>query len=56
MTEEAIIAQYVVRMKAAGWGSDEELTWIGKRTAALLGWSLPESFKPLTGSANPGTT
>lgn len=47
MTEEAILAQYVVRMKAAGWGSNEELTWIGRRTAELLNWALPESFQPL---------
>ena len=56
MTEEAILAQYVVRMKAAGWGSDEEVTWIGRRAAVLLDWQLPELFQPLAEDADSSAT
>jgi hypothetical protein len=45
MTELAILEQYVPRLIATGWTSDEETKWIFRRVGALLGWAVPESCK-----------
>lgn len=42
MTEEAILAQYLLRLNQTGWGSPAEMAWIIKRMAIILGWNAPE--------------
>ena len=38
MTEEEILAQYVPRLKAQGWGAPEEMEWVANRAGVILGW------------------
>jgi hypothetical protein len=43
MSEEAILDQYCVRALKTGWGSDEEIKWVIRRAATVLGWPVPAS-------------
>lgn len=43
MTELEILEQYLVRLIDAGWGSDDEMRWVIRRTAELAAWPVPES-------------
>lgn len=41
MSEESILAQYLPRITAMGWASEDECRWIVRRMAAILGWPIP---------------
>ena len=43
MSEVEILDQYLVRLMKTGWGSDDEMRWVIRRTAELLGWPVPEA-------------
>lgn len=43
MSEEEILDQYCVRVLKTGWGSDDEMKWVIRRAAAILGWPVPAS-------------
>ena len=43
MSETAILDQYLLRLLKTGWGSDDEMRWVIRRTAELLGWPVPEA-------------
>lgn len=43
MSEEEILTQYLERILETGWGSDAEMKWAIRRTAEILGWSVPEA-------------
>lgn len=43
MSEEEILDQYCVRAMKTGWGSDDEMRWVIRRAATILGWSVPAS-------------
>jgi hypothetical protein len=43
MSEEEILDQYCVRVLKTGWGSDDEMKWVIRRAAAILGWPIPAS-------------
>ena len=43
MSETEILDQYLLRLMKTGWGSDNEMRWVIRRTAALLGWPVPEA-------------
>lgn len=43
MSEEEILDQYCVRALKTGWGSDDEMKWVIRRAAAILGWPAPAS-------------
>lgn len=45
MSEVAILDQYLVRLMQTKWGSDDEMRWVIRRTAALLEWPVPEAAK-----------
>lgn len=45
MSEADILDQYLPRLNATGWTSEEESVWILRRVAALLNWPLPESLQ-----------
>lgn len=42
MTELQILEQYLRRLLKARWGSDNEMRWVIRRTAALLEWPAPD--------------
>lgn len=46
MSEVEILAQYLPRLYATGWGSDEEMKWIIRRMAELLHWPSPQAAVP----------
>jgi hypothetical protein len=54
MLEVEILEQYCVRAMKTGWGSDDEMRWVIRRAAALLGWPVPPSacfeVQPLDGN------
>jgi len=41
MSEIEILEQYYERILKTGWGSDEEMRWLIRRTAEVLGWPAP---------------
>lgn len=43
MSEVEILDQYFVRLLKTGWTTDAESRWVFRRTAALLGWPVPDS-------------
>jgi hypothetical protein len=43
MSEEAILDQYCARALRMGLGSDDEMKWAIRRTAAILDWPIPAS-------------
>lgn len=43
MSEQEILDQYCVRAMKTGWGSDDEMRWVIRRTAEILGWPVPAS-------------
>ena len=43
MSEQAILDQYCLRSMTMGWGSDDEMKWVIRRAAAILGWPVPAS-------------
>lgn len=43
MSEVEILEQYLVRLMKTGWGSDDEMRWVVRRTADLAAWPVPES-------------
>lgn len=43
MSEEEILDQYCVRALKNGWGSDDEMKWVIRRAATILGWPVPAS-------------
>lgn len=43
MSEEAILDQYCLRVMKTRWGSDDEMKWVIRRAAAILGWPVPAS-------------
>lgn len=45
LSETEILDQYVPRLLKTGWGSDQEMRWVIRRAAELLGWQVPESAK-----------
>lgn len=42
MSEKEILAQYLERLLKTGWGTDSEMKWTIRRTAEILGWTVPE--------------
>lgn len=36
-----ILDQYCLRLLKTGWGSDDEMRWVIRRTAELLRWPVP---------------
>jgi len=42
--EEDILAQYLPRLKAKGWTSDEESVWVLQRSAVILNWPVPDAL------------
>lgn len=46
MSEQEILDQYCVRAMRTGWGSDDEMRWVIRRCAAILGWPVPASAAP----------
>jgi len=38
-----ILGQYLTRLLKTGWGTDDEMKWVVRRTASLLGWPSPPS-------------
>ena len=56
MTELEILDQYLPRLIATRWTTEEEAQWIIRRTAAILGWPVPAAAqKPVTFDAPPKT-
>lgn len=43
MSEAEILDQYCLRTFKMGWGSDDEMRWVIRRTATILGWPVPAS-------------
>jgi hypothetical protein len=43
MSETAILDQYLLRLLKTNWGSDEEMRWVIRRAAGILGWPVPET-------------
>jgi hypothetical protein len=43
MSEVDILDQYCLRAMKMGWGSDDEMMWVFRRTSSLLGWPVPPS-------------
>jgi hypothetical protein len=43
MSDVDILDQYCGRLLKTAWGSDAEMRWVIRRTAALLDWPAPES-------------
>ncbi|WP_150119181.1 hypothetical protein [Massilia sp. NR 4-1] len=43
--EEDILDQYLPRLRNTGWVSDDESTWVLRRSAAILNWPLPPSLQ-----------
>ncbi|WP_306391583.1 hypothetical protein [Telluria beijingensis] len=41
MSEVEILDQYLPRLIATNWVSEEEAKWIVRRTAIILGWPVP---------------
>lgn len=41
MSEIEILEQYLQRSLKMGWGSPEEMQWVFRRTASILGWPVP---------------
>lgn len=41
LSETQILTQYCERLLKTGWGSSEEMRWVIRRTAELLGWTVP---------------
>lgn len=46
LSEIEILEQYCTRLLKTGWGSDEELRWVIRRTAAMLEWPVPANAQP----------
>lgn len=42
MSEKEILAQYLKRLLKTGWGTASEMKWTIRRTAEILGWTVPE--------------
>jgi hypothetical protein len=49
MAEVDILAQYLPRLIAMNWTSQEEARWVIARTAELLGWPSPLVPEPVPG-------
>lgn len=45
MSETEILDQYLERLLKTGWGSDNEMRWVIRRVAELLGWPVPETAR-----------
>lgn len=43
MTEQDILEQYLLRSMKMNWGSTDEMRWVFRRVASLLGWPAPPS-------------
>jgi len=43
MAEQEILEQYLARSMKMNWGSADEMRWVFRRTAAVLGWPAPPS-------------
>jgi len=41
MTEEKILAGMLKTLLTKNWGSEDEMRWVIRRTAVLLGWPVP---------------
>lgn len=41
MTEVEILEQYYFRSLKMNWGSPDEMKWVFRRTASLIGWPVP---------------
>ena len=52
MSEEAILDQYCLRAMQTGWGSDDEMKWVIRRAAAILGWPVPASAAEAKGASS----
>ncbi|MGI4846016.1 MAG: hypothetical protein ACRYF7_22205 [Janthinobacterium lividum] len=50
MSELEILDQYLPRLIATKWTSEEEARWIIRRAAVMLGWPVPLAAKESTGS------
>lgn len=46
LSQVEILEQYCTRVLQTDWGSDDELRWVIRRTAELLGWPIPKSASP----------
>lgn len=42
-SELEILDQYCLRAMKTNWGSDDEMRWVIRRAAAILGWPIPAS-------------
>ena len=53
MSQIEILDQYLPRLIATRWTSEEEARWVIRRTAAVLGWPVPLAAQehPTSGSA-----
>ena len=52
LSRTEILEQYLTRLLGKGWGSTEEMKWVIRRTATLLGWSAPASANAGANSAS----
>ncbi|CAN7544615.1 hypothetical protein [Duganella sp. LjRoot269] len=43
LTEQQILERLLAQLLGTGWGSSSEMRWVIRRTAAVLGWKIPES-------------
>lgn len=43
LSQAEILEQYCERLLKTGWASDDEMRWVIRRTAQLLGWPAPAS-------------
>lgn len=53
LTEAQILERLLAQLLATDWGTDAEMRWVIRRTAALLEWKIPESafiLKPTLGT------
>jgi hypothetical protein len=56
LSDVEILNQYLPRLIATRWTTEEEARWTIRRTAAILGWPVPAAAqKPVTFDAPPKT-
>lgn len=51
MAETEILDQYLPRLLKTGWGSEDEMRWVVRRAADLLGWPVPETARAGTSTS-----
>jgi hypothetical protein len=42
LSEAQILERLLAQLLSAGWGTDAEMRWVVRHTAAELAWSIPE--------------